>query len=106
MLKRLRRGPEAALLARKRGVPNTSAPNKPRPRLQVVQEGKNANIQTPGRSIFILRSALTTKLHLELAYRDPCRPAQTNVTPQTPNPARSTFIFGDQPLEVFGDSHS
>jgi hypothetical protein len=33
-------------------------------------------MQKPAKSIFILNSALTTKLSLELAYRDPRCPLQ------------------------------
>jgi hypothetical protein len=98
MQKRLRRGLGAAFLARKRGFPTTSATNKPRPRLQVVREGKNAR-EKAGKSIFILKSALTKKLPLELNYRDPRRPALC-VTPRIPGPSRSSSIRENQSREL------
>ena len=105
MQKRVKHGLEAAPLVSKRGAPTTSAPNKPRPTLQVVREGKNANMQTAGKSIFILKSVLTTKLHLELAYRDPRRPA-LYVTPRIPSPSRRSSIRENQSRELLGDSQA
>ena len=43
-------------------------------------------MQKPAKSVFILNSALTSKLSLELTYRDLRRPAPKNVGPQTPDP--------------------
>jgi len=63
-MKILRRAPLAALLhvLRQEVVP--------------TKRRSHEAMQKPAKSIFILNSALTTKLSLELAYRDPRCPLQ------------------------------
>jgi len=64
------------------------------------------NMQKQARAIFILSSALSKKLHLELTYRDPCRPAQINVTRKHPIHRELRPFSMDQTPKGFGDSHS
>jgi hypothetical protein len=41
-------------------------------------------MQKQAKNIFIIKSTLTTKLPLELAYRNPGTPAPTDVEPEAP----------------------
>jgi len=64
-------------------------------------------MQKPAKSIFILNSALTTKLPFELAYRDPRCPAPKNVGPQTPDPREAQPLGGpNRELLALPDSDS
>jgi len=66
-----------------------SAPMKREP-IQVKRRKKS----TCRKSIFILNSALTTKLPLELAYRDAHCPAPKNVGPQNTGFSRRPAFRG------------
>jgi hypothetical protein len=64
-----------------------------------LEKRRKINMQEQARNIFIIKSALTTKLPLELAYRDPGAPAPTDVEPQTPAD-REVQSLGDQNREL------
>jgi hypothetical protein len=63
-----------------------------------VETRKEINMQKPAKSIFILNSALTTKLFLELAYRDPRCPLQRTSDHREARPlggANRELLLGD-----------
>jgi hypothetical protein len=57
------------------------------------------------KSIFILKSALSSEIHLELTYSNPCLAAETNVGPQAPGPPGSPSTSEEEIHESLQDDH-